>query len=173
MEKGLTRQALYVACSRARTLSGLYIEGRFVPPTCHKDDQIELEMQRLAERRVDLKVFENPKHFILHCLDSTDDTRRRRIEDVNDPVCVNKQSHINKKESTKSSFSLHPKQSVDLEVQDNPLITIICTISVFKVDLDSLQQKCWLTDAVSISFVMINIIQYIYLLYYPFVSLDC
>jgi hypothetical protein len=73
VEKGLTRQALYVACSRARTLSGLYIEGRFVPPTCHKDDPIELEMLRLAENSVNLKVFENPKHFILHAFDTAND----------------------------------------------------------------------------------------------------
>jgi hypothetical protein len=158
MEKGLTRQALYVACSRARTLTGLYIEGKFVAPTCQKDDPIELEMQRLAERKVDLKVFENPKNFILQGLDSTDD---RKLEDVDDTVCVIKESIINKTESTQPSFSLHPKQSVDLEVQDNPLIKVMCTISVFKLDVDSLKPKCWLTDAVSRSFILINIIQYI------------
>jgi hypothetical protein len=170
VEKGVTRQALYVACSRARTLSGLYIEGKFVAPTCQKDDPIELEMQRLAERRVDLKVLENPKHFILHSLDSNND---RKLEDVNDPVCNIKQSYINKTEITQSSSSLHPKQSVDPEVQDNPLIKVICTISVFKLDVDSLKPKCWLTDAVSRSFIMININQYIYMIYYSVVSLDC
>jgi hypothetical protein len=169
VEKGVTRQALYVACSRARTLSGLYIEGKFVAPTCQKDDPIEVEMQRLAGRNVDVKVFVNPKNFILYGLDSTDD---RKHEDVNDPVCVNKESIINKTESRQSSFSLHPKQSVDLEIQDNPLIKVMCTISVFKLDVDSLKPKCWLTDAVSRSFIMINIIQYIYLLDF-FVSLDC
>jgi hypothetical protein len=154
MEKGLTRQALYVACSRARTLSGLYIEGKFVAPTCQKDDPIELEMQRLAERKADLKVFQNPKNFILQGLGSTDD---RQLEDQNEPVLLNKQSNINKTESTQSSHSLHPKQSVDLEGQDNPLITVMCTISVFQLDVDSLKPKCWLTDAVSRSFIMINI----------------
>jgi hypothetical protein len=101
VEKGLTRQALYVACSRARTLSGLYIEGRFVPPTCHKDDPIELEMLRLAERSVNLKAFENPKRFILHTFDSADGG----ITIDANQLCVKSVS-----ENSKPSVWLRPQQ---------------------------------------------------------------
>jgi hypothetical protein len=107
VEKGLTRQALYVACSRARTLSGLYIEGKFVPPTCHKDDPIELEMLRLAERSVNLKAFENPKRFILHAFDSANDG----ITMATDQFCV-----TSVRENVKPSVWLRPQQSIKPEV---------------------------------------------------------
>jgi hypothetical protein len=144
-----------VACSRARTLAGLYIEGKFTPPTVQKDDPIELEMKRLSDRSVEFAVFENPKKFILQGLESTDD---RNLKDADDLVCFNKRSKLNKTECTQSSFGLHSKHSADLEVLENPLVKVICTISLFKFDMDSLKPKCWLTDAVNRSLIMIKII---------------
>lgn len=46
INKKLTTEYLYVACGRATTLSGLYINGVFEPPTKVNDD-VTKEMQRL------------------------------------------------------------------------------------------------------------------------------
>jgi hypothetical protein len=113
VEKGLTRQALYVACSRARTLSGLYIEGRFVPPTCLKDDPIELEMQRLAERSVKMEVVENPKYFILHAFDSAMEGKHMHGRDL---VLNNQGGMYITSENAQPPVWVRPKQEVGPKV---------------------------------------------------------
>jgi hypothetical protein len=66
VEKGVCRQALYVGCSRARTLSGLYIEGKFKAPRCSDDDPVEAEMKKISQRKLILEGLENPKEYILN-----------------------------------------------------------------------------------------------------------
>jgi len=44
----LTRESLYVACSRATSLQGLFIDGKFEPPTSPPpSDPVTIEMDRL------------------------------------------------------------------------------------------------------------------------------
>jgi len=46
----LTRELLYVACSRATSLAGLYIDGEFEPPNPPpEDDPVSQEMTRLRD----------------------------------------------------------------------------------------------------------------------------
>lgn len=53
----LTRENLYVACSRATSLSGLYIYGKFAPPEKPpQDDYVTIEMQTLKEHPVTMSL---------------------------------------------------------------------------------------------------------------------
>jgi hypothetical protein len=47
LKKSVTRSALYVACSRATTVSGLFFDGDFTPPMKPQYDAVELELSRL------------------------------------------------------------------------------------------------------------------------------
>jgi hypothetical protein len=47
-KKKMTREELYVACSRATSLNGLFIKGKFMPPSAPApDNPVTLEMERL------------------------------------------------------------------------------------------------------------------------------
>jgi len=49
-DRKITRESLYVACSRATSLNGLYINGKFTPPKAPpKDDAVSVEMTRLRD----------------------------------------------------------------------------------------------------------------------------
>ena len=62
----LTRENLYVACSRAKSLNGLFIVGEFVPPTQPPaNDPVTMEMERL--RTIPFK-------FSMKFLQDVDDT---------------------------------------------------------------------------------------------------
>jgi hypothetical protein len=59
-KKKITREELYVACSRATSLNGLFINGNFVPPaTPAPDNPVTLEMEKLRK---------NPLQFSLKFL---------------------------------------------------------------------------------------------------------
>jgi hypothetical protein len=50
LSRKLSRESLYVACSRATSLAGLYIDGEFQPPNLPgPNDPVSLEMARLRE----------------------------------------------------------------------------------------------------------------------------
>jgi hypothetical protein len=54
----VTRAALYVACSRATSLSGLFFEGEFNPPVKPMHDVVELEISRLISTELQLEADE-------------------------------------------------------------------------------------------------------------------
>lgn len=63
----LTRPELYVACSRATSLNGLFIDGEFLPPSRPQGvDMVGDEMKRLRENPLSFELkflqdFEDPK----------------------------------------------------------------------------------------------------------------
>ena len=58
----MTRQLIYVAFSRAKTLNGLYILGKFNPPSPPRnDDPVVLEMKRLRESAQLIPKFQHLK----------------------------------------------------------------------------------------------------------------
>jgi hypothetical protein len=65
LTRKLTRESLYVACSRATSLDGLFIEGEFVPPTAPSfNDPVSLEISRLRQMRFPfaLKFLQDYEH---------------------------------------------------------------------------------------------------------------
>lgn len=53
----LSRQELYVACSRATSTQGLFIDGAFVPPDApNEDDSVTAELNRLKARPYQFKL---------------------------------------------------------------------------------------------------------------------
>ncbi len=53
----LTRQELYVACSRATGINGLFIDGKFVPPQAPADDDsVTVELARLQSKPYQFKL---------------------------------------------------------------------------------------------------------------------
>ncbi|CAG9799467.1 unnamed protein product [Chironomus riparius] len=58
----MTRQLIYVAFSRAKTLDGLHIIGRFIPPTPPRDDDpVVIEMKRLRDTAQFIPKFQHLK----------------------------------------------------------------------------------------------------------------
>ena len=56
-KRGLKREALYVACSRAPTLQGLYINGTFTAPKpISKDNAVKIELERLSSLSFPFKL---------------------------------------------------------------------------------------------------------------------
>lgn len=57
VRKRLSRERLYVGCSRATTKTGLFIDGKFEPPEIPKDDdEVTAEMLILRESPVEMTV---------------------------------------------------------------------------------------------------------------------
>jgi hypothetical protein len=70
LKKSVIRSALYVACSRATTLSGLFFEGDFTPPIKLQHDAVELELSRLLS--VELKLDADEHSIESHLLSPRD-----------------------------------------------------------------------------------------------------
>jgi hypothetical protein len=83
-KKKLTREELYVACSRATSLNGLYINGEFVPPVLPgPNNPVTVEMERLRSMPLELSLrflqdygddferiyYHNVQSFVQHHLD--------------------------------------------------------------------------------------------------------
>jgi len=79
--KFMTRERLYVACSRATSNEGLFIDGQFQPPLAPKqNDSVSLEMERLRDKSCALSLqflqdfqpnhiklyYHNIQSFLLH-----------------------------------------------------------------------------------------------------------
>ncbi|GBN02720.1 hypothetical protein AVEN_206629-1 [Araneus ventricosus] len=72
LSPGLKRKELYVSLSRCTKLSGLYLTGKFVPPTApSRTDKIETEMRNLSEKAVVFScvfpsMFANVSNIVYH-----------------------------------------------------------------------------------------------------------
>lgn len=84
----LSRELLYVACSRCTSLQGLFIDGEFEPPRCPgTNDPVTKEMERLRKNPLEMTLkflqdiaddmikiyFHNIQSFIAHQNDLTAD----------------------------------------------------------------------------------------------------
>jgi hypothetical protein len=74
LKKSVTKSALYVACSRATTLSGLFFDGDFTPPIKPQHDAVELELTRLLSMELTLDADE---HLVVSHLLSPGDYGKR------------------------------------------------------------------------------------------------
>ena len=90
IRKGMDRQKYYVAFSRATSLNGLYIVGKFNPPTeIKQNDPVNVEMVRLRENPLIPKfqflrsVPENAVQIVSHNIQSI---RKHISTVVNDKV---------------------------------------------------------------------------------------
>lgn len=55
LSSSISRDKLYVACSRATSVNGLYIKGSFVPPTKPpSNDPVTIELERLKQNPLQL-----------------------------------------------------------------------------------------------------------------------
>ncbi|GBN60144.1 hypothetical protein AVEN_271548-1 [Araneus ventricosus] len=72
----LQRTEIYVALSRCTKLTGLYLRGKFIPPTAPSPmEKIETEMRRLSEKAVILScvfpsMFANVSNIVYHNMQS-------------------------------------------------------------------------------------------------------
>jgi len=145
--EGLSRQALYVGCSRARTLKGLFLEGEFKPPECSATDPIELEMKNIKSRQ--LQFNENPdainQILLLTRLSFKHSSRDGLICDTTD---------------TQTPVTLSRPHSEDANVEDAfqevrnlDVIQLkqIGAVNIYQSDIDSLRPGIWITDAVRIN----------------------
>jgi len=86
--KFMTQERLYVACSRATSNGGLFIDGQFKPPLAPKqNDSVSLEMERLRDKSCALSsqclqdfqpnhitlYYHNIQSFLLHQKDLESD----------------------------------------------------------------------------------------------------
>jgi len=146
---GLSRSALYVGCSRARTLTGLYLEGEFKAPACLDDDPIELEMCKVQARKLHFCKVVDPKSIMLNLT-------QNQI-----PVGVGEiDQNLNLSASHVASGSIASERHVDenksfvellehsTDVQHNALVIKIGNVSIYQEDMASLSPGAWLTDAV-------------------------
>jgi len=140
--EGLSRQALYVGCSRARTLKGLFLEGEFKPPECSATDPIELEMKNIKSR--ELQFNENPdainQILLLTRLSFKNSSRDGLICDTTDtqmPVTLSR--HDFEDANSEDAFR---------EVRNFNQLKQIGAVNIYQSDIDSLRPGIWITDAV-------------------------
>jgi sentrin-specific protease 1 len=142
--RAIPRRALYVAFSRCTSLSGLYIDGTFVPPAPPSaNDKVVLAMEKLRERPV---IFD----------DDEDATGKHYEEDMiwedEDVVYENENVEI---ESDFETLTLDddidnemPEKDQNDELDDNVIILDINGALIARKDLNSTFGKEWLYDAV-------------------------
>jgi len=167
---GLSRSALYVGCSRARTLSGLYLEGSFKAPSCSDNDPIEVEMSKVESRMITLQLMADPKSTILTLAQNT-------IVDID--LCLVTKCNMSasfptsvpatdgsKKQECEGSCTVelldHSNCTPDVKWDRDPLndvpavrnafIVQIGNVNIFEEDIASLNAGAWLTDAVRLEF---------------------
>jgi len=139
--EGLSRQALYVGCSRARTLSGLFIEGEFKAPECSLTDPIELEMKNVKSRELQFNEIPDAINQILLLtrLSLKPPTENCDTTDSQLPVIL----------SGNDSEDPNVENAVQ-EVQNLEVTRLkqIGAVNIYQNDVDSLRPGIWITDAV-------------------------
>jgi len=140
--EGLSRSALYVGCSRARTLGGLYLEGEFKAPTCLENDPVEVEMSKVQARKLTFCKTPDPKSTILSLTQNQIPVRRLVSQDLN-LIHLRSPSFVDSMSNSSVELLDH---LTDIPI--NALITKIGNVSIYQEDLASLSPGAWLTDAV-------------------------
>jgi len=133
-----------VGCSRARTLTGLFLEGEFKPPECSATDPIELEMKNIKSR--ELQFNENPD-AINHILLLTRSSFKKSSRDcfICDTTDTQMPVILSRQDSKDANVQNASQELQNLHVV---LIKQIGAVNIYQNDIDSLRPGIWITDAV-------------------------